>query len=215
MKISVEIGAKNRRDFYDVRGDLIEQDKQFGPELLVYLPYTQLAFCCIGNSGEAVCPPELVAAEKRARRQRFLSLEEEEFTKCESYLRYEEMYDDVMRAITQQAAPHWDDLTTRQQTWAKLHCIWSHLDDPLVRMGEALDLLSECSHHTLPSDVCNHYIGKLDGLTRTALPEEVLRSQIEEIRDNVRDFLPDSELSICQKEQIRGYICTADCFRIA
>lgn len=216
MKLTVEVSAKTRKDFYDLRSELIEQDRQFDTQTLAYLPYHQLHLCCIGNAGDAVCSPVLVTMEKRARRQRFLSLEDDAFNQVESLLRYEEMHDDVIFNVNQQAAPHWDDLTLRQQAWAMLHCLWTHSDDMMLRLREAHDLLHHCKTRMMPVDVCMHYMTKLDGLMMSLgkLSDDMLRSQIEEVRDNVRDFLPEPELSICQREQIRGFVCTSDCFRI-
>lgn len=221
--MTVEVG-QFRRDFYDLRGDLIEQNKRFDETSIVLLPYHQLHLACLGNAGEAACSPELVHEEKVRRRGRFLTMEAVEFKVCELQLRAEEMYDDVMLAINSKQTPRWGELTDRQKTWAKLNCLYNHIDDPHTRMSEALELLHLCSftddvhEASLPTDVCHHYSAKLRGLMSVypeGLPDDdSFRAQIEDIRDNIRDFLPDDERAITDEEQIADYQCTSDCFRV-
>jgi len=216
MKVSAEsYGA--RRDFYDLRSDLIEQNRQFDEVSLRLLPYHQLHLCAIGNAGDAACSLDLIQREKSSRRERFIAMDEAELKTCERYLKAEEMYDDVVLVRGSKLAPHWGELNDRQQAWAKLSCLYNHVDDPQTRMGEALLLLRRCSTTSLPNDVCLHYIGKLKGLMAVypgKLPDEFFRAQIEDVRDNIRDFLPDEELGVCDKGQIADYQCTSDCFRV-
>jgi hypothetical protein len=215
VKISVE--SKTQQDYYQLRDDLLKAGRRFDASCIATIPYHQLQLCCIGNAGAAMCSPAVVQEEKLLRRQRFLSMEPEEFAKCEPLLRATEMHDDVTAAINMLAAPHWADLTNRQQAWAKLHCAWSHLDNPYPRLYESYKLLARCSTTSLPQDVCEHYMGKLKGLMQEAsrLTDDKIRNQIEEVRDNIKDFLPDAELSICYKEQIKDFSCTSDCFHVS
>jgi len=218
MKVDVESYGNARRDFYDLRSDLIEQDKTFDGASLRLLPYHQLHLAAMGNAGDAVCPLILVQQEKARRRERFLAMDEAELKACERYLRAEEMYDDVILVIGSKLAPRWGELSDPQKLWAKLNCLYNHLDDPQQRMGEALLLLRKCSTTSnLPTDVCQHYMGRLRGLMATypgSLSDDFFRSQIEDIRDNVRDFLPDEERLICDREQVADFQCTSDCFRV-
>ncbi len=217
MKVDVESYGQSRRDFYDLRSDLIERDKKFDEISLHLLPYHQLHLCAIGNAGVAACSPELIQQEKARRRERFLAMDEKELKACERYLRAEEMYDDVLFVLGLKLAPCWDKLSDRQKAWAKLNCLYNHIDDPQHRMGEVLLLLRKCSTTSLPTDVCQHYTGKLRGLMAvypTGVTDEFFRTQIEDIRDNIRDFLPDEERGIVDKEQIADFQCTSDCFRI-
>ncbi len=217
MKIEVESYRSPRRNFYDLRDNLIDKDEKFDETTLRMLPYHQLHLASIGNAGDAACDPELIQQEKTRRRERFVAMEEEEFKACERYLRTEEMYDDVILAVSSKPAPCWDDLNDRQKAWAKLNCLHNHIDDPHHRMGEAILLLRKCSTTSLPTDVCLHYMSKLRGLMSVypgKLGDDFFRSQIEDIRDNVRDFLPDEERIICDREQIADFQCTSDCFRV-
>ena len=217
MQIDVEAYGSSRRDFYDLRSELIEDSKKFDESVLRLLPYHQLHLTCIGNAGDAACDPELVQREKARRRERFIAMDEDEFRACERYLRAEEMYDDVILAVCSKSAPHWADLNDRQQAWAKLNCLYNHIDDPHPRIGEAILLLRKCSTTSLPTDVCHHYSGKLRSLISVypgKLGNDFFRSQIEDIRDNVRDFLPDEERVVCDREQIADFQCTSDCFRV-
>jgi hypothetical protein len=203
MRIDVESYGAARRDFYDLRSDLIEQDKKFDETSLHLLPYHQLHLAAMGNAGDAVCPIVLVQQEKASRRERFLAMDEAEFKACERYLRADEM---------------WGELSDPQKLWAKLNCLYNHLDDPQQRMGEALLFLRKCATASyLPTDVCQHYMQKVRGLMATypgKVADTFFRAQIEDIRDNIRNFLPDNERGICDKGQIADFQCTSDCFRI-
>ena len=218
MKVDVESYGSTRRDFYDLRSDLIEQGKKFDETSLRLLPYHQLHLAAMGNAGDAACQVTVVQQEKSRRRERFLAMDAEEFKACERYLRAEEMYDDVILVIGSKLAPRWEELSDSQKLWANLNCLYNHLDDPQQRMGEALLLLRKCSTTSyLPTDVCQHYMGRLRGLMATypgKVQDDFFRAQIEDIRDNIRDFLSDIERGVCDKEQIADFQCTSDCFRI-
>ncbi len=223
MKIEVESHGQSRRDFYDLRDDLIDQDKKFDETSLRLLSYHQLHLAAMGNAGDSACTQRLVQEEKARRRERFLAMDEAELKASERYLRTEEMWDDVILCISSKLAPRWGELTDRQRTWAKLNCLYNHIDNPQARMGEALLLLRLCSFSdtehqaSLPTDVCHHYMSKLRGLMTVypgQLSDDFFRTQIEDIRDNIRDFLPDDERAICDREQIADFQCTSDCFRV-
>ncbi len=217
MKIEVESYRSPRRNFYDLREDLIDKNEKFDERTLRLLPYDQLHLCCMGNAGDAACTSRLVQQEKTFSRERFLSLEEEEFKKCENFLRSEGMYDDVIFAIAARNAPQWDDLNDRQRAWAKLNCLHNHIENSHPRIEDVILLLRKCAITSLPDDVCKHYIGKLKGLLTVypgGITDDYFRTQIDDIRDNIRDFLPDEEQKVCNREQIRDFSCTSDCFRV-
>ncbi len=218
MRVDVESYGSARRDFYDLRSDLIEQDKTFDGVSLRLLPYHQLHLAAMGNAGAAACPTILIQQEKARRRERFLAKDEAELKACERYLRAEEMYDDVILVIGSKLAPRWGELSDPQKLWAKLNCLYNHLDDPQQRLGEALLLLRKCSTTSnLPTDVCQHYLSRLKGLMATypgQVSNDFFRTQIEDTRDNIRDFLSDDERGVCDKQQIADFQCSSDCFRI-
>jgi hypothetical protein len=147
-------------------------------------------------------------------------MEPEAFQRCEKFLRVEGMYDDVVEARAGIGSPAWDHLNSRQQVWAKLNCLYNHIDDPAQRVTEAIELLRESSKAMkggLPLDVATHYIGRLKGLSSVypgKIGDALFRQQIEEYRDSIYDFLEENERNICENEQIRDYRCTSDCFRV-
>lgn len=221
MKIEVETLDAPRRDFYDLRKELIASGKKFDETNLRFIPYDQLHLCCIGNAGEAVCLPRLVQAEKAARRERFLHMESEEFKAAEIFLKIERMYDDVMYAIAYRNAPKWDDLKYRQRAWAKLTCLYNHVDDPFQRLGEAVLVLRKCSqpldNDGLPPDYCMNLMNKLKGLSTVfpgRLSDDGFRQKIAELAYGLLEFLPDEERTVLEKEQLQDYSCTSDCFRV-
>lgn len=216
MRVVVESFTKPRQSFYDLREQLLSEGRHFDEAALRVLPYDQLDLCCVANAGEAACTPLLVRREKRSRRERFVSMTSEEFNKCELFLRVQGMYNDVVADRATLGTPRWDDLNYRQKTWAKLNCLFNHLDNPHPRIFDTIGLLGRASVW-LPDHVAEHYTDRLKGLTvvyPTRLTDAKLRSFVEEIRDSVRDFLPEPERSICLREQIRDFQCTSDCFRI-
>ena len=216
MKIRVENRGPSR-NFYDLREELIDEGKKFDEATLRVLPYDQLQLCCMGNAGDAACTPRQVAEEKAFRRERFLALEEDEFKDCERFLRTEGMYDDVMFEIAARNAPRWDDLNDRQKVWAKLNCIYNHVGNPESRIEDTIVGFQKCGTTCLPEDVCKHYIQKLKSLLTVypgGITDDFFRTQIEDIRDTIRDFLPDDEQMVCQRQQIRDFSCTSDCFKV-
>lgn len=217
MRIIVEGFNEPRQHFYDVRDQLISEGRRFDEAALRTLPYDQLNLCCMGNAGDAACDLFLVRREKKARRERFISMEPEQLAKCELFLRTQGMYDDVQASIATFGVSWWDDLNYRQKAWAKLNCLFNHIDDPHDRIYDTIGILGRASSGDLPEHVATHYMGKLKGLAATyptRLSDTLFRNQIEEIRDNVRDFLPEPERSICLREEIRNFRCTSDCFRV-
>jgi len=219
LKIEVETLDTPQRDFAEVRHELIGQGRKFDETTLQVIPYYQLYLCCIGSAGSAACSPQLVQREKTARRERFLNMEPDEFKEAETYLKIEQMYDDVMHTIANRFAPKWDDLNTCQKLWAKLTCLYNHVDNPSQRIQEVLTLFLQCAknpHGKLPMDVCNIYAGKLKGLA-SAYPgkvsDEGFREKIGEMAETVLEFMLPEERKLLEKEQLQGFSCTSDCFR--
>ena len=219
MKIEVESDV-SQRDFADLRRELIEQGRKFDENTLRAVPYSQLNLCCIGNAGSAACSLELVQQEKASRRERFLSMESDEFKEAEYFLKIERMYDDVMFALTNRTASQWNGLTDCQKLWTKLTCLYNHVDNPTQRMQEALALFAKCANDPtsgLPSDVCSIYASKLRGMTSVypgRVSDDAFREKIGEMAETLLEFMPVSSRQVLEKEQLQGYSCTSDCFRI-
>lgn len=219
MKIEIENLGIQRRDFHQLRNELIKTSHKFDERTLPSIPYSDLILCCIGTAGEVACSLRLVREEKQRRRERFLSMEPEEFAECLNFLRVEQLHDDVKFAIAQQSVPKWDNLANRQKVWFKLNCICNHWDAPQQRLGEAILLLKECSNEIdsgLPADVCEHYLNRLKKFHAEFLTmkESFFREKVWDIAETILEFLPDPERSICQKEELRDYGCTSDCYRV-
>jgi hypothetical protein len=216
MKIEIEFPGVYR-DFYTLRRELGDRGEKFTDAYLQSVPYSQLHLCCIGNAGGLACTLKSVQQEKLRRRERFLSMEMDEFRAVENYLKIEQMYDDVKSAIEARLTPTWDSLNDRQKACAKLICLYNHVDNPQKRMGEMVVLLRRCSTNQLPADVAGAYMVKLKGLLSVfpgKLSDETFRSKIADITDNLLNFLPDQERSIIDREEIQDYRCTSDCFRV-
>jgi hypothetical protein len=220
MKIEVEALDIPQRDFAELRRELIEQGKKFDERTLKAVPYFQLHLCCIGNAGAAACLPRMVQAEKANRRERFLSLQPEEFEEASTYLKIEQMYDDVVYALAYRTAPKWSSLSLRQKLWAKLTCLYNHVNDPTPRLSEAIALFDHCAQNPesgLPSDVCMIYGSKLRGMASVfpgKISDDLFRSKLVEIATNLLEFLPQEEQQVVSKEQLQDFSCTSDCFRV-
>jgi hypothetical protein len=224
MKIEIEPLASPQVYFAEVRDLLIRGKTKFDEVHLHLIPYSQLNLCCIGNAGTAACLPELVKKEKGARRERFLNLESSDFKEVTTYLKIEQMYADVMYAIANRAAPHWSTLNGRQALWARLTCLYNHVDNPLPRIQLTVDDFLHCAKDDtcgLPGDVCGVYATKLKGMAsvypgtpKRNISDNTFRDKIREMADTLRDFMTEEERHLIEKEQLQGYSCTSDCFRV-
>lgn len=220
MKIEVQNLGAPRKDFQHLRDDLVAQGRRFDESTLPGIPYQELILCCTGPAGEAACLPRLVRTEKESRRARFLNMQPDEFAECLNFLRVEQMDEDVNFALMQRAAPVWEELSTRQRLWFKLSCIYSHLDSPQQRLGEAILLLRKCAEEVdsgLPKEVCEHYSNRLKQFHAEfpgTMKDNQFREKVWDIAETILEFLPDEELGICKKEMLQDYSCTSDCFRV-
>lgn len=217
MKIEVENIAP-LSDFYTLKSQLEAAGEKFSPATLARVPYEQLFLCCTGEAGSTRCGRDIVILERRARRRRFLGMETDELEAAQRYLVINQMTDDVTQDRVMRTAPHWDALKARQKVWAKLNCIYNHIDAPYVRLGEAILLLRDCTlTHELPPDVAKHYMPRLRGLQGLypgRITDSVFRSKIGEIAETIFEFLPDEEAQLVGFEAIQGYSCSSDCYRV-
>jgi hypothetical protein len=220
MNIEIEVSMETpQRDFAELRRELIERGDKFNATNLCAIPYSQLHLCCIGNAASAACHPRLVQHEKANRRERFLNMEYEEFKEAERYLKIEQMYDDVMYAISKRIAPKYDSLSECQKLWVKLTCLYNHTDNPSARMQEAIALFLQCAEvpDGLPVDICKTYAGKLKGISSVypgRISDETFREKVGEMAETVLQFLPVEERKVIEKEQLQDFSCTSDCFKV-
>jgi hypothetical protein len=217
LKIEVE-NYEPLVDFRFLRDQLVQQNEKFSPESLPQVPYEQLFLCCTGEAGAARCGRSLIVAERLARRARFVNMETDESAASRTYLQVNQMDEDVRCDQTVQSTPRWGDLNARQQTWAKLNCIANHIDDPALRLKEAILLLRECaSQRVLPPEVAMSYMPRLRGLLTVypgRITDQLFRTKITEIADALFEFLDEHEVLALQREEIRNYSCTSDCYRV-
>lgn len=221
MRVEVDsFNPSTHQDFSDVRRRLIEQRKQFDRTTLQLIPYYQLHLCCIGNAGPAMCSLQLVQQEKTNRRERFLNMELEEFKEAETFLKIEQMYDDVMLALVSRTTAQWDSLNDYQKLWTKLTCLYNHADNPGQRMQETLALFAQCANNPasgLPSDVCTIYASKLRGLASVypgKVSDDIFRNKVGEMAETLLEFMPNEGRQVLEKEQFQGFSCTSDCFQV-
>lgn len=221
MNIEIEASMDTpQRDFAELRLELIERGERFDETNLCAVPYSQLHLCCIGNAGEASCHPRLVQQEKASRRDRFLSMEYDEFKDAETYLKIEQMYDDVMYAITNCVTPKYDSLSECQKLWVRLTCLYNHTDNPGQRIQWVLSLFLKCAASDtvgLPVDICKTYAGKLKGISSVypgRISDDTFREKIGEMAETVLQFMPVDERQLIEKEQLRDFSCTSDCFKV-
>lgn len=217
MKIEVE-GSAPLADFKYLRNQLVLNHKKFTTETLSKVPYEQLPLCCTGEAGAARCDRKFVISERQARRKRFLNMETDELEDSKRFLLINQMDEDVRVVLALRAAPKWESLNVRQQVWAKLNCVYTHVDDPSLRLKEAILLLRECAtQRVLPPEVAMSYMPRLRGLL-TVFPGKIsstlFRAKILEISDALLEFMDEREAAVLQREEIQNYSCTSDCYRV-
>jgi hypothetical protein len=217
VKIEIE-GCVPLEDFQTLRDKLVARHEKFTPATLLRVPYEQLYLCCTGEAHDARCGCSLVVQERKSRRSRFLNMETDELESSQTYLKINQMDEDVRYEQTAQAAPRWADLNPRQQVWAKLNCVNNHLDDPSARLKESIILLRECAtQRVLPPDVAMSYMPRLRALLTIypgKMTDQLFRTKINEIADGLFAFFDNEESALLQREEIRDYSCTSDCYRV-
>jgi hypothetical protein len=218
--VEIESLALPIHDFYETRNKLIAEGKQFDPISLMSVPYGQLYLCCISNAGTAMCDSALVAAERRNRRTRFLTMDAEQLKECDSLLHTERMLEDVKwcRESNSITPTKWSECNERQQAWFKVNCVINHTDSPMNRLAEAIDLLKQAAfNHDLPNDVVFSLIARIRAAVSAlaqGITEQQFRERIIQIADTIYYFLPENERLFCGKEELRDYSCTSNCYRV-
>lgn len=217
LKIEVE-NLTALADFKILRDQLVANGQKFTPQTLTQVPYEQLFLCCTGEAQSARCDRALVVNERQARRRRFLDMETDELERSQRYLLINQMEEDVRYARAYRLAPKWEELNLREQVWAKLNCIFTHIDSPQERLKEAILLLRRCAdEHLLPPEVAKSYMPRLRGLL-TVYPDRItdalFRDKVGELAESIFEFLPDEEAALMMAEEIQGYSCSSDCYRV-
>lgn len=218
LRIKIESLGAEQKDFYQVREELLAAGKKFDSESLRHVPYDQLSLCLTAVAGTTMCGLTFVQEEKTARRERFLTMDDAEFQSMKNFLHIERMWDDVAHERLYRILPHWMDLSDRQQLWLKLNCIYNHIDNPQRRGGEALILIKFCAvSGSIPLEVCPQLTDRLRDLLSiypARIEDITFRDRISSLADIIIQFLPSEERSVVENEEIRGYSCTSDCYRV-
>jgi hypothetical protein len=223
LEIRIDSNGIPRIPFNEIRTALWEAGKTFDAETLKYVPYHQLSMCAIANAGRAACAVDLVLAEKRARRNRFLNLPADKLASCQRYLRIEGMLADVERDIEQACAPQWSKLTARQQVWCVFTCIANHVDNPAKRFDQVVELLRlSALNGEMPATEAVDRIKATNAIRRThtmvieyppITNVRDLRDQLELQTEAVMEGMSAEERQVCLRGVLRGYSCTSDCFQ--
>jgi hypothetical protein len=206
------------QDFLSVKNQVFARKGRFSADDLSRIPYEQLFLCCTGEAGSARCSREMVTHELQSRRSQFMDLETNEAEQANIFLLVNQMDEDIRFAKTFRNAPHWNDLTPVQKTWAVLNCILNHVDRPHDRINSAILLLRRCAiDASLPPEMAMRYMPRLRSLLTlypSNLTDAGLRQKVDEMADNILELMSPEEAALAQKEQIQGYMCTSDCYRV-
>jgi hypothetical protein len=218
LKIKIDHLGIPQQDFYQVKNQLALEGKQFASDTLPLLPYNQLSLAAIGTAGVTICPLSLVQEEKRQRRERFISMDDEALMDMKNFLLIERMWDDVLFERAYKALPHWDDLGDRQKIWLLLNCVNNHVDSPSARLTEVTGLLARCCKRCeLPLEITSSFVSKLRSLLHLYpkyIDDNTFRDRITVIAANFFQFLPADEAKQVENEEVQGYGCSSDCYRM-
>jgi hypothetical protein len=218
LKIKIDPLGTPQRDFFQVRNQLALEGRKFDFDTLPSLPYNQLSLAAIGTAGTTMCPLELVQDEKRQRRERFLSMDEEALQGMKNFLLIERMWDDILFERAYNALPHWDNLTDRQKIWLRLNCVNNHVDSPNARLTEVVGFLAKgFKAGELPLEISASFTSKLRSLLHLYpkyIDDNTFRDRITVMTANFFQFLPLDEAKQVEGEEIQGYSCTSDCYRM-
>jgi hypothetical protein len=218
LKIKIDPLGTPQQDFYQVRNQLALEGKKFDSDTLPTISYNQLSMACIRTAGLTMCPLELVQDEKRQRRERFTVMDETTFNEMKNYLLIERMWNDVLFERSYKTCPHWANLTDRQRIWLRLNCVNNHVDNPNTRLTEVVGLLAKCfKADELPLEVSTTFTSKLRSLLHlypAYIDDDTFRDRITVLATNFFQYLPAEEAEQIEDEEIQGYSCTSDCYRM-
>jgi hypothetical protein len=216
MKVKIDNLGVPHRSFPLLRDELISKKEKFSAKNLCYVPYEQLSLCAIAVAGTAACNLSLIREEKQTRRRRFLTLPS--LLEVQNFLKIERMYEDLTLIRDLCFSPSWASLSYCQQAWAKLICIYNHIEAPKERLGAAIELLNKAQTQGTEITEKQHtkLVKQLSSL-RTRFPATVL---IDEFRDqilNSANFIgvcSEEVRKLARKEKIQDFQCVSDCFRV-
>jgi len=165
-----------------------------------------------------MCSLNLVQEEKRQRRERFTIMDEIALNDMKNYLLIERMWDDVVFERAYRALSHWDNLTNRQKIWLRLNCVNNHVDNPSSRITEIVRLLARSfKNEELPLEISASFTSKLRSLLHLYpkyVDDGTFRDRIAVMAAHFFQFLPVDEAKQVEDEEIQGYSCTSDCYRV-
>jgi hypothetical protein len=218
LKVKLDLLGEPQQDFYQVKNNLLLNSCKFDANTLSTLSYNQLVLAAINPAGDTICDLKLIQDEKRQRRERFLSMSEENLLMMKNYLIIERMWDDIHFERNYNILPNWNNLTERQKIWLRLNCIVNHIDNPNTRLFEVIVRLNDCiSNGTLPYEISNAFMVKIKGLIRLypkLIDDNTFRDRVTIIAALFFQYLSQDEAKQIENEEIKNYSCVSDCYRI-
>ena len=216
LRVHIDSNGLPITEFPKLRDQLIAAHRTFTPAKLCNVPYSQLALCATAEAGSAACPVGDVVAEKRARRQRFVTMTDEQRAACERYLHVHDMMEDIKWDLTMMAAPPFDAMTELQKAWVVLNCLHNHIDNPEERLERAiLHIRRGESRDQLTPREADVFIKGLWAIIN-ALPittDSKLWQIVNSAAAVLLERMTEDEKAALLGEVIHGYHCTSDCYQ--
>jgi hypothetical protein len=214
VTISFDPNGRPHRDFKEIRNELITSGLKFTPRHLEQVRYEQLHLCAIANAGSAACDLEDVRREKESRRFRFLHASPDQIDQVTTFLKIEQMFDDVLMRRNAVSAPHWELLSDMQKLWFLLTCLHTHLNRPEDRLRKVSNLLFLVSAEGLMPMKQAAYMADLVQTIRNAdIDPDDARMHLCGLAEEVLHMLSEDERDVCSRDLLLGYRCTSDCFQ--
>lgn len=205
-------------DFYELLSIVKEEQRSFTKKDLERLSYDQLLLPAIGNSGNTRCDIEIVLEERRNRRLPYVRCSEEQFDALEKELDEQGCLDDCFKdRLHSSDLPQWDDLTSVTKLFFKLRCLENHVDYPIERIVETLDLIQDCiDEELLPFQLAMAMKADLQSLFLliSKLEDHTIRDVCKKQANHLESFIPPGEIEISQNMTLLDYSCSSRCFSV-
>jgi hypothetical protein len=214
-------------NFYDLKEQLVRENRIFDRETMKLLEYPDLILCAIGDAGKARCDIKVVAEEAAARRSAYANYSLQRILELRRVLEHEGMYEDVLNdAISRSEILSWKKLTDLQKLYFKLLCLRNHQDYPGKRLDEALTYLAlaakkdprpelakwQTTLETLSNDIRTEASAwHLRAEQDSCLSHVHFRKSIQGVR-GLLELMSPSEVMECEAETLRDYSCSHNCF---
>jgi hypothetical protein len=207
-------------NFYDLKEQLVREQKIFDRATMKQLAYPDLILCAIGDAGKARCGMEEVLAETAERRAPFVNMPIDKILLLKNHLTEEGMYEDVMNdAIGRSEIASYKRLTTLQRLYFKLRCLRNHQDYPARRLQDALVLAQSLLNENFEQPLIQKWLMTLEALNIDVAASKYknnigythFRKSLQGVRELLTLMTP-AEMAICETETLRDYSCSHNCF---